>query len=44
MAVGVAPMAYIGALADIRVRSRTVGLLYGLAMAAFSVYFFLSQM
>jgi uncharacterized membrane protein YfcA len=43
MAIGVIPMAYIGAKLDIRTKSTTVMLLYGIVMAAFSVYFFISQ-
>ena len=44
MAVGVIPLAYAGARLDIRTRSKTVMLLYGIVMAAFSVYFFISQL
>jgi uncharacterized membrane protein YfcA len=43
MTIGVIPMAYIGAKLDIRTKSTTVMLLYGIVMAAFSVYFFISQ-
>ncbi len=44
MAVGIVPMAYVGARLDIRARSRTLLLLYGLVMSGFAVYFFISQM
>ncbi len=43
IAVGVIPMAYLGARLDIRTRSKTLMLLYGLVMAAFAVYFFINQ-
>jgi uncharacterized membrane protein YfcA len=43
MAIGVIPMAYLGARLDIKTKSKTVMLLYGSVMAAFSVYFFISQ-
>ncbi len=44
MAIGVVPMAYIGARLDIRTRSKTVMLLYGIVMVVFSIYFFISQL
>lgn len=44
MAIGVVPMAYLGARLDIRTRSKTVMLLYGIVMVAFSVYFFINQL
>ncbi len=44
MAIGVIPMAYLGARLDIKTKSKTVMMLYGIVMAAFSVYFFISQM
>lgn len=44
MAVGVVPMAYLGARLDIRTKSKIVSLLYGIVMVVFSVYFFISQM
>ncbi|TSA12807.1 MAG: sulfite exporter TauE/SafE family protein [Deltaproteobacteria bacterium] len=44
MAIGVIPMAYIGAKLDIRTSSKTVMLLYGIVMVVFSVYFFISQL
>lgn len=43
LAIGIIPMAWLGARADIRTRSRTVMLLYGLVTAGFAVYFFFSQ-
>jgi uncharacterized membrane protein YfcA len=43
MAIGVIPMAYLGAKLDIKTESKTILLLYGLVMATFSVYFFISQ-
>ncbi len=43
LAIGVIPMAYLGAKLDIRTRSKTVMLLYGLVMIGFSTYFFFSQ-
>ena len=44
MAIGLIPMAYIGARLDIRTRPKTVMLLYGIVMVVFSVYFFISQL
>ena len=44
MGIGVIPLAYLGARLDIRSRSRTIMLLYGVVMTAFAVYFFVSQM
>ena len=44
MAVGVVPMAYLGARLDIRTKSKIVSLLCGIVMVVFSVYFFISQM
>lgn len=43
MGIGVIPMAYLGAKFDIRTRSKTLTLLYGIAMVIFSIYFFISQ-
>jgi len=44
MSIGVVPMAYIGARLDMRTRSKTVIILYGIVMIVFSVYFFISQL
>lgn len=44
MAIGVIPMAFLGARLDIRTKSKTVMILYGIVMVAFSIYFFISQM
>ena len=44
MAVGVVPMAYLGARLDMRTESKTVMLLYGSVMTLFAVYFFVSQL
>ncbi|MBK5225754.1 MAG: hypothetical protein JJD96_04165 [Thermoleophilia bacterium] len=43
MAIGVIPMAYLGARLDIHTRSKIVMLLYGVVMFAFAVCFFISQ-
>lgn len=42
--IGAVPMAYVGAKLDIRTRSKTIKLLFGLLLIIFSVYFFLSQL
>ncbi|MEW6417878.1 MAG: sulfite exporter TauE/SafE family protein [Nitrospirota bacterium] len=44
MAIGVIPMAYLGAKLDIRTSSKTLMILYGIVMVIFSVYFFISQL
>ena len=44
MGIGVAPMAYIGARLDIKTKSKTIKLLFGILLLAFSVYFFISQL
>ena len=44
MAVGIIPLAYFGARVDIRSRSRTILLLYGVLMSGFAVYFFFTQL
>ena len=44
MAIGVIPMAFVGAKLDIHTRSKLVMLLYGAVMFAFAVYFFISQL
>jgi uncharacterized membrane protein YfcA len=43
MGIGVIPMAYLGARLDMRTRSKTVTILYGIIMTIFSVYFFIQQ-
>jgi hypothetical protein len=43
MAVGVIPMAYLGAKLDIRTESKTVMILYGIVMVIFSISFFIQQ-
>jgi uncharacterized membrane protein YfcA len=43
MAIGVIPMAYLGARLDMKTESKTIMMLYGLVVAGFSVYFFFSQ-
>lgn len=44
MSIGVIPMAYVGAKLDMRTKSKTVTVLYGIIMVIFSVYFFLQQL
>jgi hypothetical protein len=44
IAVGVAPMAYIGARMDIKTQSKTVKLLFGTLLITFSIYFLISQL
>ena len=44
MGLGVIPMAYIGAKTDLRTKSKTVQILFGIMLIIFSVYFFISQM
>lgn len=44
MAIGILPMAWLGARADIRTRSKTLLLLFGLMMTGFSIYFFFSEL
>lgn len=44
MAVGIAPMAYLGARLDIKAKSKTVMLFYGVVMVVFSIYFFINQL
>jgi hypothetical protein len=44
LGIGVIPMAYIGARMDLRTRSSTVKLLFGLFLIVFSVYFFINQL
>jgi hypothetical protein len=44
MAIGVVPMAYIGAKTNLETKSNTIQLLFGLMLIVFSVYFFISQL
>jgi uncharacterized membrane protein YfcA len=44
MAIGVIPMAYLGAKLDIRTESKTVMILFGIFLVVFSVYFFMTQL
>lgn len=44
MAIGVIPMSYLGAKFDIRTKSKTVMILYGMVMVIFSIYFFINQL
>lgn len=44
MGIGVAPMAYIGAKMDIKTKSKTIKLLFGVLLVSFSIYFFISQL
>jgi hypothetical protein len=43
MSIGVIPMAYLGAKLDMRTKSKTVTILYGIVMVIFSIYFFIQQ-
>ncbi|MFZ2226536.1 MAG: sulfite exporter TauE/SafE family protein [Candidatus Moraniibacteriota bacterium] len=44
MAIGVIPMAYIGARTNLETKSNTIQLLFGLMLVIFSIYFFISQL
>jgi uncharacterized protein len=44
LAIGVVPMAYIGAKVDIKTKSKIIMLLFGILLVAFSVIFFISQL
>ncbi len=44
LGIGIIPLACLGANLDIRSRSRTILLLYGMVMSAFAVYFFIAQL
>jgi len=44
MGIGVAPMAYIGARMDIKTKSKTIKLLFGVLLISFSIYFFISEL
>jgi uncharacterized protein len=44
LGIGVAPMSYIGAKLDIKTKSKTIMLLFGTLLVAFSIYFFISQL
>jgi len=43
MSIGVIPMAYIGAKMDLKTKSSTLQMLFGLMLIAFSIYFLISQ-
>ena len=43
MALGVIPMAYLGAKLDIKTKSKTIMILFGVVMVVFSTYFFINQ-
>ena len=43
LGIGVLPMAYLGAKTDLRTRDGVIQLLFGLALIAFSIYFFIGQ-
>jgi uncharacterized membrane protein YfcA len=44
MAIGVIPMAYLGARLDMRTGSKTIMILYGVVLILFSAYFFIDQL
>ncbi len=44
LALGVIPMAYLGAKLDIKTKSKVVMLLYGITMVVFGIYFFANQL
>jgi len=44
MAIGVVPMAYIGARTNLETKSNIIQLLFGIMLVIFSVYFFISQL
>jgi len=44
IAIGVAPLAYIGARMDIKTKSKTIKLLFGIFLITFSIYFLVSQL
>lgn len=44
LAVGAVPMAFLGAKLDLRTRSKTLELLFGITLIVFSIYFFLDQL
>jgi len=43
MALGVIPTAYLGAKLDIKTKSKTIMILFGVVMVVFSTYFFINQ-
>jgi uncharacterized membrane protein YfcA len=43
LGIGVAPMAYIGAIMDMKTKAKTVMFLFGIMLILFSIYFFISQ-
>ncbi|MFA5985984.1 MAG: sulfite exporter TauE/SafE family protein [Parcubacteria group bacterium] len=44
MSGGVIPMAYLGAKMDLRTKSSTIKMLFGILLVVFSLYFFVSQL
>lgn len=44
LGIGIIPFAYLGARLDIKSRSKTILLMYGLVLSTFAVYFFASQL
>src|SRR4030042_184311 len=44
LGIGVAPMAYLGARMDIKTKSKTIMLLFGILLIAFSTYFFITKL
>lgn len=44
MSIGIIPMAYIGARMDLKTKSSTLQLLFGVLLIIFSIYFFISQL
>jgi hypothetical protein len=44
LAVGVTPMAYVGAKMDLKTNSKTIKLLFGFLLVAFAIYFFSDQL
>jgi hypothetical protein len=43
LGIGVAPMAYIGAIMDMKTKAKTLMFLFGIMLILFSIYFFISQ-
>jgi len=43
MGIGVIPMAYVGAKMDMRAKSSTIQMLFGLMLIVFATYFFMTQ-
>ena len=44
LGTGVAPLAYLGARMDIKTKSKTIKLLFGIFLVTFSIYFLISQL